>query len=71
MLGLMVSDTELKEMEYLVKREMEEILLDMEDSRVDQVVKEAMTARYRVLFQLLRKIADDQEVIKYIPNYKL
>ncbi|MBM7542743.1 hypothetical protein [Amphibacillus cookii] len=71
MLGLMVTDKELKEMEYLVKREMEELLFDMEDSRVDQVVKQAMTARYRVLFQLLRKIADDQEVIKYIPNYKL
>jgi len=68
MLGLLINETEQKEIEYVVKRELEEILMDLEDSRIDQVVKEAMRKRYKVLLGLLQRVATDQECLKYILN---
>lgn len=68
MLGLLINDMEQKEIEYVVKRELEEILMDLEDSRIDPSVKYAMRKRYRVLFQLLQRVAPEQECLKYILN---
>ncbi|MDC3417836.1 hypothetical protein [Aquibacillus salsiterrae] len=68
MIGFLVNDVELKEVEYLIKRELEELLLDLEDSRIDHLVKRAMQERYRVLFQLFRRVASEKECMKYIPK---
>ncbi|MDL4841426.1 hypothetical protein [Aquibacillus rhizosphaerae] len=68
MLGMLVSDMEQKEIEYLIKRELEELLLDMEDKRIDQMVKRAMAERYKLLFQLFRRVASEKECMKYIPR---
>ncbi|UFT99542.1 hypothetical protein KO561_00680 [Radiobacillus kanasensis] len=68
MLGMLVSDMEKKELSYLIKRELEEILLDMEDKRIDQLVKEAMKERYQTLFQLFRRVASENECLKYVPQ---
>lgn len=68
MLGLLINDNEQNEMEYLLKRELEELLLDLEDHRIDHMVKKAMRERYRVIFQLLRRVASDRECAKYIPK---
>ncbi len=66
MLGLLINNKEMKEIEYMLKREMEEILLDMTDNRVDYIVKHAMEERYHLLFQLFRRIASPNECSKYI-----
>ncbi|WP_085993617.1 hypothetical protein [Oceanobacillus senegalensis] len=68
MLGLLINEMEQKELEYLIKRELEEILMDIEDSRIDKNVKEAMRKRYKTLFQLLRRLASEKECLKYIPK---
>ncbi|MFC3040876.1 hypothetical protein ACFOGI_11510 [Virgibacillus xinjiangensis] len=70
MLGLLVNDMEQKEIEYLLKRELEELLMDLEDHRIDQMVKRAMRERYQLLFQLFRRVASEQECIKYMPKRK-
>jgi len=69
MLGLLINEEEHKEMKYLVKRELEELLFDLGDSRIDQVVKEAMEERYQTLFQLLRRIGTEKECMVYIPKH--
>lgn len=66
MLGFLVNDQEQKEIEYLLKREMEEILMDLEDYRIDASVKKAMTSRYQTLFQLFKRIAPKDEYLKYL-----
>ncbi len=66
MVGLLVDERERKEMDYLIKRELEELLLDMQDDRIDHIVRRAMRERYRILFQLFRKVAEDKECRKYI-----
>ncbi|MBM7573051.1 hypothetical protein [Aquibacillus albus] len=68
MLGMLINDAEQKEIEYLIKRELEEILMDMEDKRIDQMIRQAMKERYKILFQLFRRIASEKECMKYIPK---
>lgn len=68
MLGLLINEMEQKEIEYVLKRELEELLLDLEDSRIDHMVKRAMRDRYRTLFQLLRRVASEQDCIQYMPK---
>nr|CDQ37211.1 hypothetical protein BN993_06754 [Virgibacillus halodenitrificans] len=67
-LGLLISEIEQKEMEYLIRRELDELLLDLEDHRIDHMVKRAMKERYRILFQLYRRVASEKECMKYIPS---
>ena len=66
MLGLLINDMEQKEIEYVLKRELEELLMDLEDHRIDHMVKRAMRERYQILFQLFRRVASEQECMKYI-----
>ncbi|MFC4559623.1 hypothetical protein ACFO3D_15650 [Virgibacillus kekensis] len=68
MLGLLINEMEAKEMEYLLKRELEELLLDLDDHRIDHLVKRAMKERYRTLFNLLRRVATHEECLKYLPK---
>lgn len=68
MLGLLINEMEQKEIEYLLRRELEELLMDLEDHRIDQMVKRAMRERYRILFQLFRRVASEKECMKYMPK---
>jgi len=68
MLGLLVNSQEQKELEYMLKRELEEVLLDLEDPRIDTLVKETMRERYKTVFQLLRRIASTEDCLKYLPK---
>ncbi|MFC7787152.1 MULTISPECIES: hypothetical protein [unclassified Rossellomorea] len=66
MLGLMINDREKQEIEYLLKREMDEILFDLRDSRIDHIVKRAMDERYKILFSLFKRFASQKECLKYM-----
>ena len=66
MLGVMLNTKESQEIEYLLKRELEEILLDLTDSRIDGIVKRAMEERYKIIFGLYKRFATPKECYKYI-----
>jgi hypothetical protein len=66
MLGLLVTQCEIKELRYLLKREMEEILYDIQDSRIDEVVKQTLEERYHILFKLFIRVATPNECKRYI-----
>ena len=66
-LGLLINEMEQKEIEYLIKRELEELLLDLEDNRIDALLKKSMRERYEKLFQLLLRVASKEECLPYIP----
>lgn len=70
MLAFLVNKREVKELEYLLKREMEEILHDLNDSRIDQIVKHAMEDRYQVLFNFFKRFASDKDCSKYVRTKK-
>ena len=72
MLGLILTNKESLEMEYLLKRELEELLLDLTDSRIDGIVKRAMEERYQMIFKLYKRFTTQKEYIKYVrsPQYQ-
>jgi hypothetical protein len=70
MLGVLINEKELKELEYLIKREMDEILFDLKDDRIDHVVKRSMKERYQILFSLFKRVASPKECLKYMPAKK-
>ena len=66
MMGMLLKDIELKEIQYLLKREMDEILFDLRDERIDLLVKNAMEERYKVLFTLFKRVAAPNDCMKYL-----
>ncbi|MFD0051618.1 hypothetical protein ACFVHQ_20265 [Actinomycetes bacterium NPDC127524] len=66
MLGFVINEKEQKEMEYIVKRELDEILFDLQDDRIDHIVKRAMEERYKILFNLFKRVAPSNECMKYM-----
>lgn len=65
MLGMMLSDKECKELDYLLRKEMDEMLLDMSDRRLDGPVKEAISKRYKVIFRMYARFAAPRELSRY------
>jgi hypothetical protein len=68
MIGIIIDQREEKEIRYLIKREMDEILFDMKDERIDHIVKKAMDERYKILFSLFKRVAPPVECFRYIPS---
>ncbi|XID90795.1 hypothetical protein ACF3MZ_20025 [Paenibacillaceae bacterium WGS1546] len=65
MLGMMFTEKECKEFDYLLRKEMDEMLLDMSDRRLDGPVKEAITKRYKIIFRMYARIAPQKELSRY------
>lgn len=68
MFGILLTAKETQEMEYLIKKELEELLLDLSDPRIDGLVKQAMEERYRIIFKMYSRFVTPKELSKYIRN---
>ncbi|MCM3169780.1 hypothetical protein [Peribacillus frigoritolerans] len=66
MLGLLINDKEKMELEYLLKREMDEILFDLQDDRIDHIVKRAINEKYNILFRLFKRVSTEEEILIYM-----
>jgi hypothetical protein len=67
-LGVILNEKEVQEVEYMLKREMEELLLDMSDPRIDEVVKRAMEEKYQIVFRIYKRFVPPKETMKYVLN---
>ncbi|MCK1986279.1 MULTISPECIES: hypothetical protein [Peribacillus] len=70
MLGLLINDKEKMELEYLLKREMDEILFDLQDDRIDHLVKRAINEKYNILFSLFKRMSTEEECLMYMRGKK-
>lgn len=70
MMGFLFTARECSEIEYLIRRELEELLLDLGDVRIDEMVKRAMEQRYKVLFKMYSRFVTPKELSKYVRNRK-
>ncbi|MBS4201640.1 hypothetical protein KHA93_18665 [Bacillus sp. FJAT-49732] len=66
MLGLLLNDRDKEEIIYLLKREMDEILFDLKDTRIESIVKLSMEDRYKTLFSLFKRLASKHECMRYV-----
>ncbi|HET7578388.1 MAG TPA: hypothetical protein VFK33_03830 [Bacillales bacterium] len=69
MLGAVFTDKETQEMEYILKREMEELLLDLEDERIMGIVKRSMQERYQIIFRLFCRFASNADRSRYARSF--
>lgn len=65
MLGILFTDKECRELGYLLRKELDEMLLDIRDRRLDGPVKEAITSRYKTIFRMYARIASPRELSRY------
>ncbi|WP_027091961.1 hypothetical protein [Cohnella thermotolerans] len=70
MLGMMFTDKECREFDYLLRKEMDEMLMEMSDRRLDGPVKEAITKRYKIIFRMYARIAPPRELSRYALGLK-
>ncbi|TES52133.1 hypothetical protein E2L07_14615 [Halalkalibacterium halodurans] len=71
MLGCLFNEKEAQEIEYLLKREMEELLLDLSDPRIDEVVKRAMEEKYQIVYGIYKRFVPPNERMRYmLKRYK-
>ncbi|HET7629029.1 MAG TPA: hypothetical protein VFK44_11720 [Bacillales bacterium] len=68
-MGALFSDNECEELVYMIKKEMEELLFDLEDERIEGIVKRAMEERYRLMFRLFSRFASPEECGRYLRTF--
>ncbi|AZS17364.1 hypothetical protein M3201_25635 [Paenibacillus motobuensis] len=68
MLGMMFNDKECKELDYVLRKELDEMLLDMSDQRLDQDIRDAIAKRYKTVFRMYARFAPSKELSKYARN---
>lgn len=69
MLGLLISNREQREIEYLIKCELEELLFELKDQYIDSEMKKSIQERYELLFQLLLRVASKEDCLPYVPPH--
>jgi len=70
MLGILFNDKECKEYDYVLRKELDEMLLDLNDSRLDSDIKAAIAKRYKVIFRMYARIASSKELSRYALNMR-
>jgi hypothetical protein len=70
MLGLLFNDKECKELHYVLRKELDEMLLDLSDSRLDGDIKHTIVKRYRIVFRMYARMASSKELSRYALNIR-
>ncbi|MDM5336068.1 hypothetical protein QUF84_02160 [Fictibacillus enclensis] len=65
MIGIMLNKREEKEMVYLLKKELEELLSDLKDDQIEPMVKTVLEERYHLLFRLFTLLASPAECTRF------
>lgn len=68
MIGFLFNERECKELDYVIRKELDEMLFDLKDQRVDSKAKAAIEARYRIVFRMYTRLASSKEISKYARN---
>jgi len=72
MLGFLLSERECREFDYLLRNELDAMLLDLNDNRIDKAMKASIQLRYKIIFRMYARLASPKELSKYAiqRNYK-
>lgn len=70
MLGFLFNEKECKELNYMLRRELDEMLFDLSDKRLETDIRNAISKRYRTVFRMYARIASPKELSKYAKNHR-
>lgn len=65
MLGILFSDKECRELDYMLRKELDEMLLDLRDNRIDETMRKAIASRYKIIFRMYARLASPKELSRY------
>jgi len=65
MLGMLFTDKECRELDYLLRKELDELLLELNDRRLEGPVREAISNRYKTIFRMYARIASPRDLSRY------
>lgn len=68
MLGFLFNERECRELDYVLRKELDEMLFDLNDKRIDADIKVAIESRYKVIFRMYARLASPREISKYARN---
>lgn len=68
MLGFLFSERECRELDYVLRKELDEMLFDLNDKLIEAELKSAIEARYKVIFRMYARLASPKEISKYARN---
>lgn len=68
MLGFLFNERETKELEYILRKELEEMLLDLNDKRLDGTLRKAIENRYHVVFRMYSRFGKTSDLSRYMRN---
>lgn len=71
MLGILLTDTESSELKYLLRKELDEMLFDLHDERIDPALRTAIEKRYHIIFRMYARIAPSKQLSQYVRNRRL
>lgn len=50
----------------MLRKELDEMLYDLKDTRIEAQVKEAIESRYKVIFRMYARLASPKELSRYV-----
>jgi len=68
MLGILFNDRECRELSYILRKELDEMLFDLRDNRLDQEMRTAIESRYKVIFRMYARLASPKDLSRYALN---
>ena len=68
MLGFLFNERECRELDYVLRKELDEMLFDLNDKRIDSEIKMAIESRYKVIFRMYARLASPKEISRYARN---
>lgn len=68
MLGFLFNERETKELEYILRKELDEMLMDLQDRYLDRPLKMAIEDRYFIVFKMYSRFGSSKELSRYVRN---
>ncbi|GAB2696075.1 hypothetical protein ACFQWB_08870 [Paenibacillus thermoaerophilus] len=65
MLGFLFSQRECKELGYVLRKELDEMLFDLKDTRIESEIRSAIESRYKIIFRMYARLASPKELSRY------
>lgn len=70
MLGFLFNQRECKELGYVLRKELDEMLYDLKDGRIDTEIRGAIESRYKIVFRMYARLASPKELSRYALSRK-
>jgi len=68
MLGFIFNERECRELDYVLRKELDEMLFELNDKKIHKEVKSAIEHRYNIIFRMYARLASPKELSRYARN---